>query len=76
MAVTMYNDYSSSAVRLKAAHPSGLVSVSGGKPQATRKFILKCKYANEIAANYSHAFVTFMEGLLTRLGLDTERQSG
>ncbi len=25
------------------------------------------RYANEIAANYSHAFVTFMEGLLTRL---------
>lgn len=48
MAVTMYNDYSSSAVRLKAAHPSGLVTVSNGKPQATRKFILKCKYANEI----------------------------
>lgn len=25
------------------------------------------RYANEIAANYSHAFVTFMEGVLTRL---------
>ncbi len=25
------------------------------------------RYANEIAANYSHPFVTFMEGLLTRL---------
>jgi glycerol-3-phosphate O-acyltransferase len=35
----------------------------------TRRAVLQLarKYANEIAANYSHAFVTFMEGLLTRL---------
>ncbi len=33
-----------------------------------RKALLVARgYASEIAANYSHAFVTFMEGLLTRL---------
>ncbi|MCU0758716.1 MAG: glycerol-3-phosphate 1-O-acyltransferase PlsB [Steroidobacteraceae bacterium] len=33
-----------------------------------RKALLVARgYAEEIAANYSHAFVTFMEGLLTRL---------
>ncbi len=33
-----------------------------------RKALLVAKgYAEEIAANYSHAFVTFMEGVLTRL---------
>ncbi|MEZ5459846.1 MAG: 1-acyl-sn-glycerol-3-phosphate acyltransferase [Steroidobacteraceae bacterium] len=38
------------------------------KKQSRRAALqLALKYANEIAANYSHAFVTFMEGLLTRL---------
>jgi glycerol-3-phosphate O-acyltransferase len=54
-------------LRTRAVRAAAALQARDKKQTRRAALLLARKYANEIAANYSHAFVTFMEGLLTRL---------
>jgi glycerol-3-phosphate O-acyltransferase len=54
-------------LRTRAVRAAVVQEMQGRKLERRKALLVARGYAEEIAANYSHVFVTFMEGLLTRL---------